>query len=72
MMKNCTTTKGQLERVVEQIFTTPVPQILEELIELEEIVDIPVLQIEFILFSGRSFSFFFCCGMVRCILICFF
>ena len=65
MMKNYTTKESQLERVVEQIFDKPTPHILEEIIELEAIVEIPVLQFEFIFVDG---SFFFCCGMERCTL----
>ena len=40
-------------RVFEQNMDVPMPQILEEIVEIEEIVDIPVLQFEFI------FRFFF-------------
>ena len=32
-------------------------QIMEEIVEFEEIVDITVLQIEFVLFSGYDISF---------------
>ena len=53
----------ELERIAEHIIDVPMPQILEEITEFESIVDIPDLQIEFILFDG---SFFFCCGMERC------
>ena len=43
-------------RVVEQNIGVPMPQILEEIVEIDAIVDIPVLQIEFIfLFSGSTF-----------------
>ena len=65
MMKNYTTKESQLERVVEQIFDKPTPHILEEIIELEAIVEIPVLQFEFILLMV---AFFFCCGIERCTL----
>ena len=47
MMKNGTTVENQLERVVEQIFNMTMPQILEEFVEIEAIVDTPVLQFEF-------------------------
>ena len=62
MMKICTTTEIQLERVVEHVFNTPMQQIMEEIVEFEEIVDIPVLQIGFI-FVGVTFL---CCGIERC------
>ena len=55
MMKNCTTTENQLERVVEKIFNMTMPPILEEIVEIEAIVDIPVLQFEFIFHVNRSF-----------------
>ena len=54
-MKNCTTTENQLERVVEQIFNMTMPQIPEEIVEIEAIVDIPVLQFEFIFLVNSSF-----------------
>ena len=64
MMKNVgTTTENPLERVVEQIFNMSMPQILEEIVEIEAIVDIPVLKFEFIFLVNSSF---FCCGMERC------
>ena len=44
---------------------------LWKIAEFEEIVDIPVLQIEFVWFSGSDLSSF-CCGMERCTLIVFF
>ena len=52
----------ELERVVEQNTDVPMPQILEEIVEIAAIVDIPVLQLEFIFLV----SVFFCCGMERC------
>ena len=61
-MKNSTTTEINLERVVEQIFNTPTPQIPEEIVENEALADIPVLQFEFICGSN---PFFLCCGMER-------
>ena len=40
--------ESELERVAEHIIDVPMPQILEEIVEFEEIVDTPVLQVEFI------------------------
>ena len=37
-------------RVIEQNMDVPMPQILEEIVEIEAIVDIPVLQSEFMFF----------------------
>ena len=47
-----------MERVVEQIIDAPMPQILQEIVEFEEFVDIPVLQIEFVFLVVGSLSFF--------------
>ena len=47
-MMNCTTTENQLDRVVEQNTDVPMPQILEEIVEVEAVVDIVVSQSEFI------------------------
>ena len=47
----------KLERVVEQIIDAPMPQILQEIVEFEEFVDIPVLQIE-LFFLVVTLSFF--------------
>ena len=41
----------------------PMPQILEEIVEIEAIVDIPVLQFVFIFHVNCSF---FCCCIERC------
>ena len=38
------------ERVVEQNIDEPVPQILKEIVEIDAIVDIPVLHFEFMSF----------------------
>ena len=66
MMKNYTTKESQLERVVEQIFDKPTPHILEEIIELEAIVEIPVLQFEFFFIDG-SFFFAVALSVAHCI-----
>ena len=58
----------ELERVVEQNTDVPMPQILEEIVEIAAIVDIPVLQLEFIFLVNGScfllwhgaFHVFFC------------
>ena len=47
-----------MERVVEQIIDAPMPQILEEIVEFEEFVDIPVLQIEFVFLVVVTLFFF--------------
>ena len=62
--------QNESERVVEQYFDAPMPQIMEEIVKVEAIVDISVQQIEF--FFGWSFCLFFCCGMERCTRIYFF
>ena len=47
----------ELEHVVGQNFDVPMPLILEEIVEFEEVVDTPVLQLEFI-FLVYSCCFF--------------
>ena len=64
MMKNYTSTEIQLERFVKQIFNTPMPQILQEIVEFEEIVGIPVSQIEFVFLKCSNTCL--CFGMERC------
>ena len=46
----------ELERIAEHVIDVPMPQILEEIVEIEAIVDISVLQFEFI-FHVHSFFF---------------
>ena len=54
------------ERVVEQIIDVPIPQIVEDIVELGQLVDVPVPQIELVLSVVLILSFFLCCGMERC------
>ena len=49
MTKTEKTWRMQKMRVIEQNMDVPMPQILEEIVEVETIVDIPVQQSEFIL-----------------------
>ena len=52
----------------------PMPQILEDIVEFEEIVDIPVLQIEFIFHANSSYLFLLWHGALHvflCLLACF-
>ena len=48
-------------RVIEQNMDVPMPQILEEIVEIGAIVDILVLQFDFILQVSSV-----CCGKERC------
>ena len=56
-------TEIQLERVVEQIFNPPMPQIMEDIVEVENIVEIPFLQIDF--FVVVTFFFVLWHGALR-------